>query len=65
MESVVKLNSEDEGALANAGPNLQEDKEDRTTPQISDFPTYGQRTEAEAHVNAYEVSVWNSLTYVE
>uniref|UniRef100_A0A671F7Y4 Uncharacterized protein n=1 Tax=Rhinolophus ferrumequinum TaxID=59479 RepID=A0A671F7Y4_RHIFE len=70
MESVVKLNSEDEDTLENSGPNLQEDKEDRTIPEISDFPTYGQKTEAEAHVNAYEqcpsgipLHTWNKFQH--
>lgn len=69
-ESVVKLNSEEEDTLENSGPNLQEDKEDRTIPEISDFPTYGQKTEAEAHVNAYEqclsgipLQTWNKCQH--
>nr|KAF6477974.1 hypothetical protein HJG59_010866 [Molossus molossus] len=50
-ESDVELNSEDEDTLENSGLNLQEDKGDVTftKTEISDFPTDGPKTEAEAN----------------
>ncbi|XP_032987137.1 LOW QUALITY PROTEIN: protein FAM204A [Rhinolophus ferrumequinum] len=55
-ESDVELNSEDEDTLENAGPSLEEDKEDGTVTkaELSDPPTEGPEAEAGANVNAYE-----------
>ena len=51
-ESEVELNSEDEDTLENSGLNLQEDKVwTMTITKISDFPTDGPKSEAEANVN--------------
>ena len=48
----VMLNSEDEDTLENSGLNLQEDKVwTMTITKISDFPTDGPKSEAEANVN--------------
>lgn len=55
-ESDVELSSEDEDASENSGLTLREGKEDGTVAEteISDFPTGGPGTDAEANVNAYE-----------
>ncbi|KAF5928074.1 hypothetical protein HPG69_015340 [Diceros bicornis minor] len=69
-ESDVELSSEDEAPLENSGLTLQEDKEDGTVTktEISDFPTDGPETKAEANVNAYEecpsgipLNMWNKF----
>lgn len=68
-ESDVELNSEDEDTLENSGLNLQEKGDGTfTKTEISDFPTDGPKTEAEANVNAYEdcpsgipLHMWNKF----
>ena len=70
-ESDVELDSDDdEATLESSGLNLQEGKEDGTITEteISDIPTNGPKTEAEANVNAYEecpsgipLNMWNKF----
>ncbi|KAM9052270.1 protein FAM204A isoform 1-T4 [Megaptera novaeangliae] len=69
-ESDVELNSDDEATVESSELNLQEGKEDGTitNTEISDIPTDGPKTEAEANVNAYEecpsgipLNMWNKF----
>ncbi|XP_033263031.2 protein FAM204A [Orcinus orca] len=69
-ESDVELNSDDEATVESSELNLQEGKEDGTitNTEVSDIPTDGPKTEAEANVNAYEecpsgipLNMWNKF----
>ncbi|XP_066880664.1 protein FAM204A isoform X3 [Kogia breviceps] len=69
-ESDVELNSDDEATVESSELNLQEGKEDGTitNTEVSDIPTDGPKTEAEANVNAYEecpsgipINMWNKF----
>ncbi|XP_059889976.1 protein FAM204A isoform X1 [Delphinus delphis] len=69
-ESDVELNSDDEATVESSELNLEEDKEDGTitNTEVSDIPTDGPKTEAEANVNAYEecpsgipLNMWNKF----
>ncbi|XP_029056741.1 protein FAM204A isoform X1 [Monodon monoceros] len=69
-ESDVELNSDDEATVESSELNLEEGKEDGTitNTEVSDIPTDGPKTEAEANVNAYEecpsgipLNMWNKF----